>query len=103
MNMPTKKTTARRRTMSYAAAHPKIDLADARAFTRPDGPALKLPPESLARLFATREAASLVRGKRTMREWVHLHLPSVDSYRDERALLKAAISYVQLTSSSHLN
>ena len=125
-----KKTTARRRTKSSSAPHPKIDLAAARAFaarhlpgvavaekfgnasfsvagkvfafTRPDGLVLKLPPESLARLYATREAAPLVMGKRTMREWAHLHLPSGEEYREELPLLRESMIFVSIIRSMRL-
>ena len=64
------------------------------AFTRPDGLVLKLNPDELVRVMKTRRAAPLVMGKRTMREWVHLHLPHADAYRDELPLLYAAMRYV---------
>lgn len=117
-----KKTTARRQTTSSAVAHPKLNIADVRAFaslhlpgvavaekfgnasfsvegkvfafTRPDGLVLKLPPESLACLFATREATPLIMGKRTMREWAHLHLSNVEDYRKELSLLRVSMVFV---------
>jgi len=65
------------------------------AFTRPDGLVLKLPSDAITKTLATREAQALVMGKRTMREWVHLHLPTVNAYRDELPLLRAAMKFVQ--------
>jgi hypothetical protein len=126
-----KKTTVPRRTKSSAVSHPKLDLAAARAFaslhlpgvavaekfgnasfsiagkvfafTRPDGLVLKLPPESLARLFATREATPLIMGKRTMREWAHLHLSNVEDYRKELSLLRVSMSFVNIKRATRLD
>jgi hypothetical protein len=65
------------------------------AFTRPDGLVLKLDADELLRVMKTRHAAPLTMGKRTMREWVHLHLADPDAYHDEVSLLYAAMRYVQ--------
>jgi hypothetical protein len=40
------------------------------AFTKDDGVALKLPPETMKAVVKTRTASLLVIGKRTMRAWV---------------------------------
>lgn len=65
------------------------------AFTRPKGLVLKLPPDALTKLLATREANHLIMGKRVMREWALLPLASRDRYVDELPLLKSAMAFVR--------
>lgn len=117
-----KRTTATRRVRKSAAKPPAIDLAAARefvtahlpgaevngkfggasffiggkvfGFSRPRGLVLKLPEEVIAQLVSSREAQHLVMGKRVMREWVLLSLPSRESYVDEVPLLKSAMAFV---------
>jgi hypothetical protein len=43
------------------------------AFTKGNGVVLKLPPPTVSRLLAGQQAALLVMGKRTMKEWVVIH------------------------------
>jgi len=43
------------------------------AFTKGGGVVLKLPPQTVSRLIAGQQAALLVMGKRTMKEWVVIH------------------------------
>ena len=120
-----KKTTARRpgQKNAKADAAPPIDLDGARtfaaahlpgatvngkfggasffiagkvfAFSRPKGLVLKLPPDAMERTLATREAQHLVMGKRIMREWALLTLPSRESYVDEAPLLREAMEFVR--------
>ena len=65
------------------------------AFTRPDGLVLKLDADELLRVMKRRHASPLTMGRRTMREWVHLHLPHADAYRDELPLLRSAMQYAR--------
>ena len=66
------------------------------AFTRPGGLVLKLPPNAIEKLLATRDAKHLTMGKRVMREWALLTLRTRESYTDELALLKKAMDYVRI-------
>ena len=118
-----RKKTATKRRAAKSAASPALDLGTPRtfaashlrsaavaekfgnasfsiggkvfAFTRPDGLVLKLPPEALAKLLATREAQLLIMGKRVMREWALLSLPARETYTMEVPLLQAAMEFVQ--------
>jgi TfoX/Sxy family transcriptional regulator of competence genes len=65
------------------------------AFSRPKGLVLKLPPEVLAELLATREAEHLTMGKRVMRDWVLLRHSSQEAYVDEVTLLLSAMDFVR--------
>ena len=118
-----KKTAVTRRGNGPAAKPPAIDLVAARefaaahlpgvevngkfggvsfftggkvfAFSRPKGLVLKLPPEAIAKLIATREAQHLVMGKRVMREWAVLPLASREGYADEVPVLRSAMAFVR--------
>jgi hypothetical protein len=118
-----RKRTAEQRRDAKSAAAPRVDLTSARAFTaahlrgaevvekfanasfsiagkvfaftRPDGLVLKLPTAQIDTVLAKRDAALLVMGKRTMREWVHLRLAGPEDYRGELSLLVAAMGFVQ--------
>lgn len=65
------------------------------AFTRLGGLVLKLPPDAIAKLLATRDATHLTKGKRVMHEWALLSVPSRESYIDELPLLKKAMAFVK--------
>ena len=65
------------------------------AFTRPNGLVLKLPPDAIAKLLATRDAKHLTIGKRVMRELALLTLPTRENYTDELPLLKKALAFVK--------
>jgi hypothetical protein len=64
------------------------------AFTRANSLVLKLPPDVIETTLASRDAELLVMGKRVMREWIVLYLDHPAACRDELALLRAAMSYV---------
>jgi hypothetical protein len=123
MSAATKKKTAAKRTGKSPASPRVIDLTGARefvavrlpgaevnakfggvsffvdgkvfAFSRPKGLVMKLPPDAMAEVLETREAAHLTMGKRVMREWALLRLESRKTYVDEVPLLKQAMAYVR--------
>jgi len=65
------------------------------AFTRPDGVAMKLPEERIAKLVESREDASfLVMGTRTMREWVMFRYAGPGDYRKDSKLFEEAMKFV---------
>jgi hypothetical protein len=65
------------------------------AFTRKDGVALKLPAERVEALAATRGAAALVMGKKTMKEWVVVRYESAAALRKDGKLLSEAIAFTE--------
>ena len=65
------------------------------AFTRPDGIAMKLPEERVRNLVDRREdAAFLVMGTKTMREWLMLRYSSPGDYRKDGKLFEEAMNFV---------
>jgi hypothetical protein len=64
------------------------------AFTKGDGVVLKLPPETVKSLVASKAAAMLVMGKRTMKEWVVLHYRTPRGSSMDLPLFKKAMEYV---------
>jgi len=64
------------------------------AFTRPEGVALKLPEERIANLVQSRDAASLVMGTKTMREWVLVRYSSPGEFMKDRKLFEEAMKFV---------
>ena len=64
------------------------------AFTKGEGVVLKLPPETVKSLIASKAAAMLVMGKRTMKEWVVIHYRSPRDSSKDLPLFKEAMEYV---------
>jgi hypothetical protein len=64
------------------------------AFTRPEGVAMKLPEERIAKIVETRDASFLVMGTKTMREWVLLRYNSPGEYIQDRKLFEEAMNFV---------
>ena len=64
------------------------------AFTRPEGVAMKLPEERIARLVETRDASFLVMGTKTMREWVLLRYSTPGDYLKDGKLFEEALNFV---------
>ena len=64
------------------------------AFIQGDGVALKLPKATIQTLVETRQAAPLVMGKRTMKEWTVIKHQHPEEYRQDEALFKEAMAFV---------
>jgi hypothetical protein len=64
------------------------------AFTRPEGVAMKLPEERIAKIVEGRDASFLVMGTKTMREWVLLRYNSPGEFMQDRKLFEEAMNFV---------
>jgi hypothetical protein len=64
------------------------------AFTRPEGVAMKLPEERIAELVESRDAAFLVMGTKTMREWVLVRYSKPAEFMQDGKLLEEAMKFV---------
>jgi hypothetical protein len=64
------------------------------AFTRPEGVAMKLPEERIARLVESRDASFLVMGTKTMREWVLVRYSKPGEFMQDGKLFEEAMEFV---------
>jgi len=64
------------------------------AFTSGDRIVLKLPPDTVRNLVKVKAASMLVMGKRTMKEWVVIHLKNPSDAKKQSGLLKEAMIFV---------
>jgi hypothetical protein len=64
------------------------------AFIQGDGVALKLPKSTIQALVGAKQAAPLVMGKRTMKEWAIIKHEHPEEYMQDEALFKEAIAFV---------
>ena len=64
------------------------------AFTRPEGVAMKLPEDRIAKIVESRDASFLVMGTKTMREWVLLRYNSPGEFMKDRKLFEEAMNFV---------
>ena len=64
------------------------------AFTRPEGVAMKLPEDRIAKIVESRDASFLVMGTKTMREWVLLRYNSPGEFMQDRKLFEEAMNFV---------
>ncbi len=64
------------------------------AFLQGDGVALKLPKSTIQTLVETQQAAPLVMGKRTMKEWVVIKHAHPEDYTQDKALFQESMAFV---------